>query len=63
MDKVAKLEAQLENGGTAPKKKSIVEAPAALRPPSQMMEIVDIKQLHDVKLDLRLRLQHKNVPS
>lgn len=56
MDKVAKLEAQLENGGTAPKKKSIVEAPAALRPPSQMMDIVDVKQLNDVKLDLRLRL-------
>ncbi len=56
MDKVAKFEAQLENGGTAPKKKSIVEAPAALRPPSQMIDIVDVKQLNDVKLDLRLRL-------
>lgn len=44
-------------------KQSIVEAAAPQRPASQMMDIVDIKQLNDVKLDLKLRLQHKNVPS
>ena len=64
MDKIAKLEAQLEAGGvTAAKQPEKVETIVRLRPASQMMDIVDVKQLNDVKIDLKLILQQKNVPS
>jgi hypothetical protein len=41
---------------TAAKKPEKVETKVRLRPASQMMDIVDVKQLNDVKIDLKLIL-------